>query len=95
MDERKLYGFVDEGGQHVNLSLAAFGNPIVPVLGGGGLEPEEVQFFDSPSQADWFRYSLRERNLEYAQELDALSITWITQEFLNSGHYKLVRANCD
>ena len=95
MEERKIYGFINADGEHVNLSLTAFGNPIIPVIATDSLEPTEVQYFDSATQADWFRYSLRERNLEYAEELDALSITWITQSFLDKGYYNLVRANCD
>lgn len=95
-DERKIYGFITKDGEHVNLMPdATWGNPIQPVYDDGGVEPCDVQYFDNASQADWYRHSLRERCLEYAEDLDKLSITWLTQSFLDTGNYQLVKAVCD
>lgn len=92
-EEKKLYGFINEANQHVNLSMRScyFGNPIVPVLDTGGVEPVEVQFFVSASAANDFLCGMKQYLPQYEEEFDKLSLTWITQEFLNTGNYALVK----
>lgn len=93
MDD-KIYGYINAEGRHVNLAHRTFlgYNPIDVVEDDVDcpLEPIELQYFDSPQQAEWYFYSVLDRYLEFSDELHTLELVELEDSYIQSNHFKLV-----
>ena len=91
-----IYGYINKTGEHVNIDLRTLeGGPIQPIINFPYGEPATVLYFTSEEQAESFYNMVLDRNLEYADEFDALELVPLEQEWLDTGNYTLVPAVCD
>ena len=91
-----IYGYINKTGEHVNIDLRTLeGCPIQPIINFPYGEPAAVLYFTSEEQAESFYNMVLDRNLEYADEFDALDLVPLVQEWLDAGNYTLVPAVCD